>query len=198
MLGVIRGRQKFAGLTALLAVESTGVRGCITYMSLFIHVVQTDSCEIPYWRQSLAQCVWYYTHGKTSTFQSRFFHTAQVWSTHLALSNLSLLIDPVLLVLYHFTKCSLMNVLWIYRKREPGCTNVSVQCTGSGETNYTTNNNEIKVHKETVVTVKSFNMTHHRTRHIWLSKLKYIHTCIYMLDNELCMVFSTIRSLPEQ
>lgn len=53
-----------------------------------------------------------------------------------------------------------MNVLWICRKREPGCTNVSVQCTGSGETNYTTNNNEIiKVHKETVVTVKFYIIT---------------------------------------
>lgn len=60
MLGVIRGRQKFAGLTALLAVESTGIRGCITYMSLFIHV------------QSLSQCVWFNTHGKAWILRFRF------------------------------------------------------------------------------------------------------------------------------
>lgn len=106
------------------------------------------------------------THmAKLEFSNSDFLHTAQVRSTCLVLSNLSLLKDPVLLVLYHFTKCSLKNVLWICRRRGPGCINVYMQCTGSGETNYTTKTNEsIKVHKETIVTVKPYKMSQHHTR----------------------------------
>lgn len=175
----VLGRKKFAGLTALLAVESTEIRGCITYMSLFIHVVQTDSCETPYCRKSLTQCVWYYTHGKTRIFQFRF-HTAQVQSTCLVLSNLSLLIDLVLLVLYHFTKCSLTNVFVAMQKERTWVYKCIYAMSGSGETNYTTNINEsIKVHKETVVTVKFCNMSHHYTRQAFDYPNRNTYTCMY-------------------
>lgn len=76
------------------------------------------------------------THmAKLEYSNSDFFHNAQVQSTCLVLSSLSVLIDPVLLVLYHFTKCFLTNV-FVGMQREPGCINASMQYMGSGETNY--------------------------------------------------------------
>lgn len=55
--------------------------------------------------------------------------------------------------------------------------------------NYTTNNNEsIKVHKETIVTVKLYKMSQHHTRQAFDYPNYSTYIYIYIVHNQLCVV----------